>query len=145
MSKSNALENALLLLLFNNDDFANIGDAGGIQGSMADGSLYVSLHTSDPGEAGDQTTNECAYTSYDRVAVARTTGGWTITNNSVSPVAAVTFPQATGGSETATHFGVGTAASGTGILLYSGTISPNIAISSGVTPELTTATAITED
>ena len=28
-----------------------------------------------PGEAGDQTTNEIAYTSYARVAVARTSGG----------------------------------------------------------------------
>ncbi len=29
--------------------------------------LYVSLHTGDPGEAGDQTTSEAAYTSYARV------------------------------------------------------------------------------
>jgi hypothetical protein len=29
--------------------------------------------------------------------------------------------------------------------MYKGTITPNIAISNGVTPQLTTATAITED
>jgi len=103
------------------------------------------LHTSDPGEAGDQTTNEIAYTDYARVAVARTTGGWTVTNNSVSPAATISFPAGTGGSGTATHFGVGVAASGAGVLLYSGSITPNIVCGNGVTPQLTTATAITED
>lgn len=57
--------------MFNNTDFANIGDAGGLQNSATAGSLYISLHTSDPGEAGSQTTNEANYTSYARVAVAR--------------------------------------------------------------------------
>jgi hypothetical protein len=40
---------------------------------------------------------------------------------------------------------VGTDASGAGKILYYGTISPNISISNGVTPILTTASAITED
>lgn len=145
MSKSNAWENDLLKLLFNNTDAANIGDATGLRGSTSAGSLHISLHTADPGEAGDQTTNEIAYTSYARVAVARSTGGWTVTNNSVSPVSAITFPAGTGGSGTATHFGVGTASSGAGKLLYSGTVSPNIVCGNGVTPQLTTGTAITED
>lgn len=145
MSKSNSCENGLLELLFKNTDFANVGDASGLLGASTPGNLYFSLHTSDPGEAGDQTTNECAYTSYARVAVARSGAGFTVTANSVSPAATVSFPAATGGSETATHFGVGTASSGAGILLYSGTVTPNISISSGVTPQLTTATAITED
>lgn len=145
MSKSNSNENGLLLLLFNNTNFANIGDATGLRGSTTAGSFYVSLHTADPGEAGDQTTNEIAYTSYARVAVARSGAGWVVTGNSVSPAANITFPAGTGGSGTATHFGVGTAASGAGVLLYSGTISPNIVTGSGVTPVLSTATTITED
>ena len=142
MSKGNTFENDLLLLIFNATGIANIADNAG---SSPLTNLYVSLHTSDPGEAGDQTTNECAYTSYARVAVARSGSGWTGSGNSVSPAAAITFPAATGGTETATHWAVGTASSSTGKLLYSGTISPNISISSGVTPELTTATAVTED
>ena len=142
MSKGNTFENDLLLLIFNATGIANIADNAG---SSPLTNLYVSLHTSDPGEAGDQTTNECAYTSYARVAVARSGSGWTVSGNSVSPAAAITFPAATGGTETATHWAVGTASSSTGKLLYSGTISPNISISSGVTPELTTATAVTED
>lgn len=145
MSKSNSWENDLLKLLFNNTTAANIGDATGIVGSTTAGSLYVSLHTADPGEAGDQTTNETTYTSYARVAVARTSGGWTVTNNSVSPAATISFPAATGGTNTITHFAVGTASSSTGKILYSGTVSPSISVSSGVTPQLTTSTAITED
>jgi len=145
MSKTNGFENSLLLLIFNNIDIANIGDAGGLQNSATAGSLYVSLHTSDPGEAGDQTTNEIAYTSYARVAVERSGSGWTVTGNSVSPAATISFPTGTGGSGTATHFGVGTASSGAGVLLYKGAITPNIVCGNGVTPQLTTSTAITED
>lgn len=145
MSKSNSLENSLLLLLFNNSNIANIGDATGLRGSSTAGSLYLSLHTADPGEAGSQTTSECTYGPYARVALARSGVGFTVTANSVSPAANVDFPSATSGSETATHWGVGTASSGAGVLLYSGAISPNIVISTGVQPRLTTATAVTED
>lgn len=145
MSKSNSCENNFLKLLFNNTTWANIGDATGIVGSGTAGSLYVSLHTADPGEAGDQTTSECTYTSYARVAVARSGAGWVVTGNSVSPAAAITFPAGTGGSGTATHFGVGRASTGAGELLYSGTVSPNIVTGNGITPQLSTATAITED
>lgn len=146
MSKSNACETDLLKLLFNNTTWAGVGDATGIVGSTAAGSLFVGLSTADPGETGDQTTSESTYTSYARVAVARTTGGWTVTANSVSPVAAITFPAGTGGSTgPATFFGVGKSTSGAGELLYSGAISPSITTGNGVTPQLTTGTAITED
>jgi hypothetical protein len=142
MSKTNALENALLLLLFNATTFANVAVNAT---SSPITNIQVSLHTANPDEAGDQTTSEAAYTSYARVAVARTAGGWTVTNNSVSPAAAITFPAGIGGSGTVTHFGVGTAASGAGVLFYKGTVTPNIVTGSGVTPELSTATVITED
>lgn len=142
MSKSDSFENSLLKLIFNATAIANLADNAGTSPLT---NLYVSLHTADPGEAGNQSTNEVAYTSYARVAVARTTGGWTVTASSVSPVANIDFPAATGGSGTITYFGVGTAASGTGVLYYSGTVTPSITVSSGVTPRLTTASTITED
>ena len=129
-------------LIFNATAISNIADNAGTSPLT---NLYVSMHTADPGEAGSQTTSEATYTSYARVAVARSSSGWTVTNNSVSPVATISFPAATGGSETLTHFAVGTASSGTGKILYSGSISPTIAVSSGVTPQLTTASTITED
>lgn len=74
---SEALINSLKLI-FQNAAWTNIGDAGGLLPSATAGSLYVSLHTGDPGSGGDQSTNECAYTSYARVAVARSAGGWTV-------------------------------------------------------------------
>lgn len=142
MSKANVFENDLMKLIFQATAIANIADNAASSPLTA---LSVGLHTADPGEAGSETTSEAAYGSYARASVARTSGGWTVTNNSVSPVANIDFPAATSGSETETYFHVGTAASSTGKILYSGTISPTIAVSSGVTPRLTTATAITED
>lgn len=135
MSKGNTFENDLLLLIFNNTDAALIGDATGLRGSSTAGSLYVSLHTGDPGEAGTQTTSECAYGSYARVAVARTVGGWTVSGNAVTNAALVQFPQCTSGSETATYFAIGTASSGTGKVLYRGALSASLAISSGIQPQ----------
>jgi hypothetical protein len=146
MSKTNTCENSLLLLIFNNTDFAGIGDAGGLQNSAAAGSLYVSLHTGDPGEAGSQTTSETAYTGYARVAVARSGAGWTVTGNSVSPTANVDFGECTASPGAAlTHFGVGTDSSGTGTLLYKGTLTPNITMATGVIPRVKTTSTITED
>lgn len=142
MSKGNTFENDLLKLIFNGTAIANLADNAA---SSPNTNLYVSLHTADPGEAGDQTTSEATYTSYARATVARTTGGWTVTNNSVSPVANIDFAAATGGTNTITHFGVGTALSGAGKLLYKGTVTPNISVSNGVTPRITTASTITED
>lgn len=145
MSKSNAFETALLSLVFENSNIANVGDATGLRGSSTAGSLYFSLHTSSPGEAGDQTTNEVAYTSYARVAVARSSSGWTVSGNAVAVDADVTFPAGTGGSGTATHWGLGTDSGGAGTLLYYGAISPSIVCGNGVTPKLTAGTVVTED
>lgn len=145
-SKSDAWENALMLLLFNNTDAANIGDTTGLRGSTTAGSLYVSLHTADPGETGDQTTNETSYTGYGRVALARSSSAFTVTNNSVSPVANVDFGECTAlpGSPI-THFGIGTAGTLAGVLLYSGTVTPNITMAVGVIPRIKTTSTITED
>jgi hypothetical protein len=149
MSKSNSWETALLTLLFNNTNAANIGDATGLRGSSTAGSLYVSLHTADPGEAGDQTTSECNYTGYARQAIARSSSGFTVTANSVSPAADTSFSapsNSTNLPQTASFFGIGTASSGAGVLLYSGALSPTIVISNtGVTPIFGATSAITED
>jgi hypothetical protein len=146
MSKGNTFENDLLLLIFNNTDCGLVGDATGLRGSSTAGSLYYSLHTGDPGEAGNQTTSEISYTGYARVAGARSGAGFTVTANSVSPAATVTFGAMTAGAGgTVTHFAIGTASSSTGKLLYSGTVTPNIVVSNGVTPQLTTASTVTED
>lgn len=142
MSKGNTFENDLLALIFNGSPIANIADNSG---SSPLNSLYVSLHTADPGEAGSQTTNECTYSGYTRVAVARDGTGWTVTGNSVSPVNRIEFPEATGGTETATHVAIGTTFAAAGKILYYGQLSPSFPISSGVAPFVGNQTTITEN
>jgi hypothetical protein len=134
MTLTNAAETALLNLLFNNTDWANVGDAAGLQNSASAGSFYVSLHTADPGETGDQTTSEATYTGYARVAVARSAAGWTISGANCSNAAAVTFGACTAGSSTVTYFGIGTDASGAGNLIASGALSASLAVTAGITP-----------
>jgi hypothetical protein len=142
MSIGNTFENDLMKLIFNATAIANIADNAS-SSPLTD--IAVALHTSDPGEAGTMQTNEIAYTSYARVDVARSALGWTVTNNSVSPVANIDFPAGTGGSGTATHFSVGATGGGAAKIFWSGTVTPNIVCGDGIVPRLTTATTITLD
>jgi len=142
MGTGNTFCNDLLKLIFNATAIANIADNAAAS-PLAN--LFVALHTANPGASGTQQTSEAAYTSYGRATVARTTGGWTASSaQSTSPVSAITFPAATGGSETETFGSVGVAISGATKLLYSGAVTPNIVVSSGVTPQLTTGSTVTE-
>lgn len=142
MGKGNTTSNNLLKLIFNATAWSLIADNTATTPLT---NLFVALHTADPTASGSQTSSEIAYTSYARVAVARTTSGWTASSaQSTSPVGAITFPAGTGGSGTATFFSIGTVTSGASVILYSGAISPSIVCGSGVTPSLTTATTVTE-
>lgn len=149
MSKSNTWESDLLKLVFNNTTASLIGDATGLVGSGTVGVLYVSLHTADPTEGGNQTSSETAYTGYTRISVARTTGGWSVTGSAptqVSNAAQVNFPQCTSGSSVITHVGVGTDFTSTGKLLYSGALASSLSVSQNITPSFAPGTlVITED
>lgn len=136
MSASNDFETDLLTLAFNNANIANIGDATGLRGSTTPGSLFIALHTADPGEAGNQSTSEISYTGYARVAVARASGagGFTVAGNSISNASAVPFGLCTAGSGTATHFSVGYQSGGATKILVSGALNAPLAISAGITP-----------
>ena len=144
MSLSNIAEDAILDLILNNVTWANIGDATGLVGSTVDGNLYLSLHNADPGEAADQSSSEVSYTSYARVAVTRAGTGWTVSAGATLASTA-SFPECTGGSDTATYGMVGSASSGTGIAIASGALSNSISISTGVTPQITDSTTFTLD
>ncbi len=139
MSFGNTFETELLALILNGTAIANIAD-------NADDSpltnLYVSLHTADPGEAGSQTTSEADYTSYARVAVARTSGGWTVADGEFENAAEIAFPAATGGSSDVTHFAIGTASNGTGKVLMRGALGALRAISDGITPRFAAGTIV---
>lgn len=146
MSKSNTFENDLMLLLFNNTAITDIGDAGGLRATATAGSLYWSMHTADPGEAGTAVTSEAAYTGYARVAAARSGAGFTVTGNSVSPPSNVDFGECTASAGgPLTHFGIVNTSSGAGKLLYKGTLTPNITMGVGVIPRIKTTSTITED
>lgn len=131
-----------LNLVLNGVAIANVADNASVSPLT---NLFVSLHTASPGASGIQMTNEAAYAGYARVAIARNAGSpaWAVAANAASPNAAITFAQATGGNETEGFMGIGTQASGAGKLLWFGAIAPNIVVSSGVTPQLTTATTVT--
>jgi hypothetical protein len=105
--------------------------------------LYLSLHTADPGSSANQTSNEAAYTSYARVAISRVGASWTFGVGVVNLTAPATFPTATGGSETEHYAGIGTDITGAGNLLWSGAITPAIVVSTGVAPQLTTLSTVT--
>lgn len=146
--KGATFTNDYLKLVFNATPIANVADNAA---SAPATSLYLTLHSADPsttagsGTVGTQNASEIAYTSYARATVARTSSGFTVTGNTVTLTSTVAFAAGTGGTGTATYWGVGTSASGTGKLLYSGTISPSIVCGAGITPQLTSATTITEN
>jgi hypothetical protein len=143
-AKSTALATNFLKLLYQAVAWANVADNAA---SSPLTNIYVGAHTADPNAtpgAGDQTTSETSYTGYARQAVARTTGGWAVSAGVASPVANIVFPVSTSGTPTLTHFATGSASSGAGNRFHSGTITPNIVVSTSVVQTLTTGSTITE-
>lgn len=135
MSKGNTTENDLMKFMFHGTAMPSYG-----------ANLYLSLHTADPGEAGDQESNEATYTSYARIAVARDSSGWVVAGNQSSNDDLLQFPQCTGGSNTITHIAIGTASSGAGQILYSGALNASLAVSNLIQPQFAaSALQITED
>ena len=134
--KGDVFANEVLLHVLENADILTIGNAGGLLQSSVDGSIFIGLHTAAPDGAADtQATSEATYTSYARVAVARTAGAWTTASGASENTAAVTFPEATGGGDTITHFSLGAETSGATLLLYWGLLDSQLIVSSGITPE----------
>lgn len=143
MAKSNALETAILQLIYNATTFNGIAEN---DTTSPNTDIYIALHTADPGEAGTQATNEATYTSYARVAVPRNAGGFTVTGNTVVNTALVQFPQCTGGSNTITHVSTGLASSGSTTVLHKGAVSASLAVSSGIQPQFgATTLSVSED
>ncbi len=134
MPATDTLETELLELLFLNTDFDNIGDAAGIQASTAAGNLEISLHTATLTDTSNQNTSEAAYTSYARVDVARGAAQWSVAAGVADNDNAITFPSATGGTETETDFGIGSDVVANELWIY-GALTSSLAVSNGITPE----------
>jgi hypothetical protein len=145
MAISTTTEVAILALIFNATAWTNYA----LNATTApETNILVSLQTADPLTGGNMSTSEIGYTGYARVAVARTTAGWTAPTGgnpaSVSPVAPINFAPSTGGTGgTVTNFTTGHSGAAAQPILWSGTVTPSIVVSNGVTPSLTTATTIT--
>ena len=134
MSATNAFETSLLGLIVTNVAAANVGDAAGLLPSAAAGAFWISLHTADPGEAGDQTTSETAYTNYVRQDEARAAAQWTVTNNTADNDNAIGFPACGVTGATLTNFGLGSANVAAGNLFLKGALTAPLIVSAGVTP-----------
>lgn len=141
---SDTFENDLCKLIFNGVAITNVADNAA---SAPLTNLWCALHTADPGETGTQGVSEGGYAAYTRISVARSSAGWAIVANSVSPVANIDFPQvATTSTGTFAYASIGvTSSSSASKIIASGTISPNINFSQNVTPRLTTASSFTLD
>ncbi len=134
----NAVEDDVLDLLMTNVAAPNIGDAAGLLPSAAANNFHISLHTGNTLAETDTLQNvaEAAYTGYGRVAVARTTAGWTInTPGNADNDAAITFGISTSGPETETDVGLGFATSGATVLTMFGSLAADLIVNNGVTPE----------
>lgn len=143
MSKGNTFETDFLKLILQAVAIADIADNDATSPAT---NIYVSLHTADIGEGGDQTTNEATFGAYARVAVARTSGGWTVASGAAENVGAITYAEATSGSNTITHFGVGKSSSGAGYVFWKGALGASRVISTGITGSFAAgALDITED
>ena len=149
MGISDVTESNILKLIYQAVAWANVADNAA---STPQTNIGISLHTADPGDTGTAATTEVAYTSYTRVNVLRTSGGWSVSGTAptqAQPVAAINFPAGTGGGGTATYFATAksnaTPPTGAQEIYFSGTVTPNIVTGSGVTPSLSTATSIQLD
>jgi hypothetical protein len=121
MSLGNTFENDVLKLFFNATAIADLAEN---DATSPLGNLFVALHKTNPGEAGDQTTGEADYTGYARQTVARTSGGWTVTNNRVVNAADIQYPTCTAGTNTLLFWSVGKVVSGASQILAYGPLGP---------------------
>lgn len=144
--KGSTYANALLKLNLQGVGITSIADNTATAPATV---ICVALHTADPGAAGTQTTNEAAYPGYSRLAVPRTSAGWTVTGATANPTNNLTFNAATSGTETETWFSLaiptgGSVCGGSLVIMYRGSITPALTVTGGVSPQLTTGTAINE-
>lgn len=132
MPKSTSFANSLLELVLKATTFADFAEN---DSSSPATNLYLSLHTSDPGTGGDQTTNETSYTNYARVAVARSGSGWTVTGAAAENAALIQFPQCGASGATVTHVAIGKASSGSGLVLWAGALNASLAVANLIQPQ----------
>lgn len=93
----------------------------------------IHLHTADPGEAGNSTTNEATYTSYAPVTVERNATDWTVSGGTTTNDLLIQFPQCTGGTNTLTYVSI--TPQGSTEIIVSGALTASLAVSNGIQPQ----------
>lgn len=143
MGTATAAQNAILDLVLRATTWANYAQNNA---TTPETSIFFQLHTADPGAGGAGNTSESTYTNYARQSVNRsgTAPNWGAPASGVSTLStAVNFPSSGAAGSTITFFSVGKSGGGASPLLWSGTVTPNIAIgASGIVPQLTTSSTI---
>ena len=133
MAKSTPVCNSILALIFNAAAWADLAENDN-SGPLT--SLWLSLHTGDPGVGGSQLTNEATYTDYARLEVVRSTAGWTVpSSGQTSNAALAQFIICGGGTNSITHVAIGKSATGAGLVLYAGALSSPRSVSIGIQPQ----------
>jgi len=133
MPKSTSAATSILALIFNGTAWADLAEN---DASSPAASIYIGLHTADPGVGGSQLTNEAAYTNYLRVAVTRNAAGWDVPSAGATANAAlVQFAQCGATGATVTHISIGKAPSGAGLVLYAGPLDSPLAVANGIQPQ----------
>ena len=135
-SMTDGFETALATLLFNNTGIANIGDATGLPATATAGSTQLALAAVAYIDADTLlTADEIAYTGYARPTQARSGAGWTVSGDTASNTALITFGEMTaGGPDTAVHVGLGFIATGDVLRLHQD-LTADLVINNGVNPQ----------
>lgn len=135
-SMTNALETNLGLLILQNIDLANVGDAAGLQNSAAAGSTQLNLTTSALTDADTSLlTTEVAYTGYVRPTQARSSAGWTSSGDTMSNAALIQFGEmSAGGPDTVVHVGMGLLGTGNQLDLHQD-LNSDLVINNTVNPQ----------
>jgi hypothetical protein len=152
LGKATTYQTDILSLALNATPIANIADNAA---SSPLTNLYIAFHTADPTNTGTQTTSEATFTGYTRTAIARSSGSpqWTVssianlgTAKNTNAITGPTYTAGAGSSQTLTNFTVGTLISGTGKILYDGSLTNSLVMNPGETINIAAnALVITED
>lgn len=142
MPKSTTFAEDIIALIFNGTNISLIADNTATTPLTV---LYLSLHNGNPGIGGNQTTNETAYTNYTRVSVARNSGGWTCSGGVATLAVLTQFPQCGASGDTLTYVAIGTASSGSGLVLYAGALNASLTVANLIQPQFASSSLTTTE
>ncbi len=132
MPKGTTSCNSFLAILYNAVTWANVA-INATASPLTD--IQMALHTASLSGASTQSTSETVYTNYARVAVVRTTSGWTApASGATSNVAAIEFAQCGVTGATITSASTGADSSGAGRVFHYGDLNASIAVSNLIQP-----------